>query len=280
MTHRKIPSADGTNIAFEEAGKKGAQSILFVHGIAQSRGSWKSVFDGPLAKDFHLVALDLRGHGDSDAPADDAAYTGGAHLGNDLKAVMDTLGLVKPIIVAWSYGGVVTGEYLRSHGDAALGGILFAAAAVRVGKPAKGLLGPVMLENGRALMSDDAAIYEAGSRTFMAGGTAKPLSEEIFERAIADMKRVPAHARRALLMRSEDFGPELEKVAIPTAVVHGTADRVVLPAMSGYIHSTIQSSELSSLDDIGHVPWDESPESFERALRRLAARVTSGGALA
>ena len=280
MTHQTTSSADGTKIAFEEGGKHGAQSILFVHGIAQSRGTWKRIFEGSLAKDFHLVALDLRAHGDSDAPTEDAAYTGGAHLGNDLKAVIDALGLVKPIIVAWSYGGVVTGEYLRAHGESALGGILFAAAAVKIGKPAKGLLGPVMLENGRALVSDDPAIYEAASRTFMAGSTAKPLPEALFEEAIAAMKRVPAHARKALLTRSEDFGPELEKVSIPTAVVHGTADRVVLPAMSGYIHSTIQSSQLCSMDDIGHMPWDESADGFERAIRRLAERVTAGGGLA
>lgn len=280
MTHRTVTSADGTKIAVEEAGKKGAQSILFVHGIAQSRSSFRRVMEGPLAKDFHLVAFDLRGHGDSEAPADAIAYTSGERLGNDLKAVIEAFQLDKPIVVAWSYGGVVTGEYLRHHGDSRLGGILFAAAAIKIGKSAKGLLGPVMLENGRALISDDAELYEAGSRTFTEGLTHKALSAELLEESRGFMRRVPAHARRALLTRHEDFGPELEKVAVPTAVVHGTQDRVVLPAMSGFIHSVIQSAELSSLDDVGHVPWDESPEGFERAVRRLAARVISGGALA
>jgi pimeloyl-ACP methyl ester carboxylesterase len=268
---RLVRAPDGVRIAVDESGSPQGTPVVFLHGIAQSRRSWQSVLEGPLARDHHLIAVDLRGHGDSDRPEGDDAYAG-ARLGADLKAVCAELGLSRPVIVAWSYSGVVVGEYLRAHGADGLGAILFAAAAIKVGKPARALFGPAMLNHGRALMSEDQAIYEAGARAFLLACAARPLSASFVEAGLAEMARVPAHVRRSLLGRSEDYSAELASSGLPLATVHGALDPVVLPAMSEHVASLAPGVESTSLRGVGHLAFLEAEEAFNAAIRALVAR--------
>jgi pimeloyl-ACP methyl ester carboxylesterase len=267
-----IVTSDGVRIAIRDVGPRDATPILFLYGIAQSLHVWDSVLAGPLARDMRLIALDLRGHGDSDKPERDAAYVPGNRLGEDLFDVIRALGLARPILVAWSYGGIVVGEYLRAHGSEDVGGILFAAAVIKLGRPARPLLGPVMLSNGRVLMSDDDATYDAGARTFIAGCPGSPIDPMILEQSLQEMKRVPAHVRRTLLSRHEDFSEEVARCTAPIATLHGTLDQVVLPAMSDCVASLNPAIENVRIENIGHLLMVEAPIAFENAVRVLAAR--------
>ena len=263
-TKLRVSSSDGTGIAVEVTGPVGAPAIVLIHGIAQSRQAFRSVLDGPLSRDHRLVAFDLRGHGESDKPEAPEAYTTGNRLGEDLHAVIATLGLDRPAILAWSYGGVVVSEHLRLYGDAGLGTLLFLGAAVRLGKPAKGLLGPTMLANGRGLVSDDDATYRATAKTFLEGCFATPHD---VDGMVAEMLRVPAHSRRALLTRSEDFDAELAASKLPFATIHGAEDSVILPAMSEHIASRHPGTLATVIPGVGHVVPEEAPAAFEAAVR-------------
>jgi pimeloyl-ACP methyl ester carboxylesterase len=273
MTTTFVRSTDDVNLAVEEAGPRGARAIVFLHGFGQSRHSWRALLDGPLATDHRLVAVDLRGHGDSDKPTPLEAYAQDERLGQDLEAVLDALDVRRPTLVAWSYGGVVVGEYLRRYGSGRIGGLLLSAAAVMVGRTAKGFFGPGMLSHARALLSDDPEQYEAGARAFVGACSKVPLDESFVEQAVAQMKRVPVHVRRAYLSRSEDFSPEIARCSVPIVTVHGSADEVVLPAMSEHVHELSPSSVYVGLEEVGHVPWLEAQGPFLRTLRELSARV-------
>ena len=271
MSTTFVRSPDDVNLAVQASGPREAPAVVFLHGFGQSRHSWRALLDGPLAEDHRLVAVDLRGHGDSDKPTAQEAYTQDERLGQDLEAVLDALDLRRPTLVAWSYGGVVVGEYLRRRGSERLGGILLSAAAVMVGRTAKGFFGPGMLSHARALLSDDPEQYEAGARAFVAACSKVPLDEAFVEQAIAQMKRVPVHVRRAFLSRSEDFSAEIARCRAPIVTVHGSADEVVLPAMSDHVRKLVPSSVFVGLEEVGHVPWLEAPNPFVRTLRELCA---------
>jgi non-heme chloroperoxidase len=263
-----VSTDDGLSLAVCESGPRSAPPIVFVHGIAQSKQSWQGVLAGPLSARRRLVALDLRGHGDSDKPAGPEAFAR-PRLASDLAAVIRGLGLERPTIVAWSYGGVVLGEYLRRHGDGALGGVVLAAASIRTGRDALDLYGPAMLNNGRALVSDDAAVYEAGARAFLAGCTARPLPPDALEAAVAAMRVVPPHVRRALLSGSEDYRPEYAATRVPVATLHGDLDAVVAPAMSDMIAALRPGIRQARLAGVGHLPWAEEPALFTATLTSL-----------
>jgi non-heme chloroperoxidase len=266
-----VPTEDGLRIAYDDAGPPGAPAVIFLHGIGQSRTAFRGVLEGPLARDVRAIAFDLRGHGASDKPGGAEPYAEGA-LGRDLAALIDRLDLRRPVLVPWSYGGVVAGEFLRHHAGAArVGGVLLAAASVRVGRTWRALFGPTMTGHGRGLMSDDEAAYRATSAAFVAGctATARP---DFAAAAVEAMALVPSTVRRALLTRDADYLPDYAAAGVPVAAIHGDDDQVVLPALSEEAVARIPGATLTRLPGVGHAPFVEAPEAFERALRALLLR--------
>ncbi|WP_002639265.1 alpha/beta fold hydrolase [Myxococcus hansupus] len=270
---RFVEGSGGVRLAVSESGPPSdAPSVLFVHGLAQSRQSWEGVLTGRLAQRHRLVAIDLRGHGDSDKPEGDTPYLEGSHFAGDLEAVIGQLGLVRPVVVAWSYGGVVVGDYLRQRGDAGLGGLFFVAAALKTGKPARALFGPGMMSNARGLMSEDPAVYESTARSFVEACSARPLDPSRVDAGVQAMLRVPPNVRRALLSRAEDYSVELERCTRPVATLHGELDQVVLPAMSTEVVLPCARSQRGTwLPGVGHLPFVEAATAFEDALAAFVA---------
>ena len=81
-----------------------------------------------LARDFRIIAYDLRGHGLSDKPTDPACYQDGKRWADELAAVIAAKRLRRPVLVGWSLGGRVLRQYLMHYGDGALSGINFLAS--------------------------------------------------------------------------------------------------------------------------------------------------------
>lgn len=269
-----IRSADGTNIAYEETGSARMRPVVLLHGFGQSRAIWRPLLEAAIASELRFVAVDLRGHGDSDKPESPDAYRND-QLGEDVDAVIRHLDLKRPILVGWSYGGVPLGEYLRRHGDGALGGLLLAAASIRLGRDSAHLFGPTMMENARGLMSGEGMTYEKASQAFLEGCANRALPNDFTESALVAMRRVPQHVRRAYLTRGDDFSREIAAAKVPITLVHGEADQVVLPAMSEHIGKVALHARYVELADVGHVPWIEAPDAFHHALRDLAGRATT-----
>src|SRR5215831_735503 len=63
-----VKTPDGLTISAQEWGNPNGPEILFIHGFSQSHLSWIKQVTSDLAKDFHMVTYDLRGHGNSDKP--------------------------------------------------------------------------------------------------------------------------------------------------------------------------------------------------------------------
>src|SRR5579864_8557530 len=101
-------SSGGLNIAFDDIapGGGGGQTVFLIHGFATNRAEnwrrlgWYGAFE---RKDYRIVALDLRGHGESDKPHDPGAYGGEALLG-DILGLMDHLGLGRVDLMGYSMG--------------------------------------------------------------------------------------------------------------------------------------------------------------------------------
>jgi pimeloyl-ACP methyl ester carboxylesterase len=90
------------------------QTIMFVHGYAGVLESWEHQINH-FARYYRVVAPDLRGHGQSDAPYTD--YTM-AEIVSDLQAIVEDLNLPeKFILVAHSFGGSIAVEYANAHAD-------------------------------------------------------------------------------------------------------------------------------------------------------------------
>jgi pimeloyl-ACP methyl ester carboxylesterase len=269
----RVRARDGLLLTVEEAGDPELPAVIFIHGYVQSRAIWRPVLTGPLARHLRLVAYDARGHGESEDP--DPERAGLDWLAADLGAVIDAVGGPPPIIAPWSYGGVVLGEHLRA-GARPLGGLFCLAASSAIGRAARPFYGPAMLDNARAMLSVEPATYEAGARAFLAASTAAAFPAAHFESTLAEMLRVPAYVRSAMLRSDADYLPELAACAAPLSILHGRRDVVVVPAMSERLlarraTAAAPPAEVTWLDDLGRLLWLEAPAAFEAALLSLAA---------
>jgi non-heme chloroperoxidase len=268
---RTVTGAGGMPIATHEHGDPQGRPVLFIHGFCQSHLCWHEQYTAPALAGLRMVALDLRGHGESgrEVPQGGAPYAPSDYA-EDVKAVIDELGLSQPVLVGWSYGGLVIADYVRTCGTAAISGAVFAGAACRLNPPAQEdtFIGPGFLENGVDLMSSELESFIRGTVNFLNACIHEPLAPEHFAWHLAYNMMVPAANRIALLGRGaerfdEEVLPAFDKPAI---VIHGREDTVVLPAAGEAIAGAIDGAHLRLYDRCGHAPFYERPADFNRDL--------------
>src|SRR4051812_30129493 len=103
--HHRITGGAGIGLHVAETGNENGRPVLFIHGLSQCELAWRKQLFSDLADDLRLVAMDLRGHGQSERPPD--GYDDQANWAEDVHAVITTLNLERPILCGWSYGGGV-----------------------------------------------------------------------------------------------------------------------------------------------------------------------------
>lgn len=111
-------SPDGLRIAYETVGQ--GDSVLLIHGFASSRAqNWRATgWYQPLAdRGFRVIAMDVRGHGDSGKPHDPASYNYSLMAGDAL-SVLKAAGAAPAHIIGYSMGGHLGIELLMTHADA------------------------------------------------------------------------------------------------------------------------------------------------------------------
>lgn len=273
MQTHTVKGADGINLHAREWGRPAGIPILLIHGWSQSHLSWSKQCDELGQRGYRVVALDLRGHGMSDAPLQADQYIDGNKWADDIAAVIDQVALDKPILVGWSYGGYVVLDYVHKYGQDKIAGINFVAAAVILGKKASGpLIGPGFLENAPGACHPDLPTNIAAIRGLLRACVAKPIDRDDFEVMLAHNMVVHPQVRGFLLQRELDFTPVVEGIKVPVLATHGRSDIVVLPAMTEHILEHCDGARVSWFDDVGHAPFIEEPERFNRELIAFAER--------
>lgn len=262
-----VTGGGGLQLAVYEAGDPEGPPILFIHGITQSHLAWGRQMQGPLAEEFHLVAMDLRGHGASDKPLDAANYTDSELFAKDIDSVIRSKSLERPVLVGWSYGGYVIADYLRHFGDGDIGGIVLVGVSPRLGtEEAKDDLGPDFLAAVGGLMSGDVRTNIEAVRNFLPLVTEKPLSDEARDIAFGSAMMVPPAVRRGLFGRELDNVDVFAGVEASALIVHGRHDRIVRLGTAQEMAEIMPNAELKVYDGSGHAPFLEEAEGFNQDL--------------
>lgn len=273
-----VTGGGGVKLAVYEAGNPDGPAILFVHGFTASHLSWGPQFAGPLSKDFRLVAFDLRGHGASDKPLEATQYTDSKLWAQDVDAVIRAKKLTRPVIVGWSYGGYVIADYVRAHGDANLGGLVFVGAVTKSGsEDAQKMIAEPMGPIFANMLSPEVLAQIQGTQALLRAATVKPLERDAFEIMLGNSMLTPQPVRVAMSMRTLDNDDVLGKISVPTLVIHGRQDAIVHVASSEHIAKTVPGATLQIWDTVGHAPPLEDSERFNRELAEFVRSARKGG---
>jgi non-heme chloroperoxidase len=274
-TQHTVVGAGGVNLNVLEYGNSSGPAIVFIHGWSQSYMCWLKQLESNLAKDFRLIALDLRGHGLSDAPLEQSAYTSSQFWADDVNVILQHFHLQKVILVGWSYGGLVISDFLRFYGEERVAGINFVGAAVKLNEAAIGpFIGPGFYEIFEAAVSNDLVASIDAMRTFLDGCFKKKLPREEYERILCFNMAVRPDVRGSIAARDLDNVDVLKTLNAPVLVTQGEEDTVVLPSMAHCILENCVSSEASWYEGVAHGPFIEDTGRFNRELAIFARRAS------
>jgi pimeloyl-ACP methyl ester carboxylesterase len=275
MQDHAISGGCGLKLHVVETGKPTGKPILFIHGFSQSGLAWNKQLRSDLAEDFHLVSMDLRGHGLSGKDRD--VYGDPKLWADDVHAVIETLALTSPVVVGWSYAGLVITDYVTHYGEGQIAGTNWVGALSRLGKPlvAPGFLGADFLECVPGFVSDNVEESAMALQKFVRCCVYAELSPEDLHFLLGCTTVVPPYVRQGLISRNVNNDSVIEGMRKPMLFTYGEEDRIALKAMRDHMVKLAQQakSKLSLYSKIGHAPFWEAPGRFNMELRQFRESV-------
>jgi len=268
--------AEAVRLHVDDSGGDG-RPVVLIHGWPLSAQAWEPQVAALRAAGHRVVAYDRRGFGRSAKPESDYGYD---TLADDLAHVMDQCGLQDVTLVGFSMGGGEVARYVARHGESRLRSVVFAAAVppylMKTADNPEGPLAPGKAQQMKeALAQDRDAFFDQFTRDFFSADGALRVSEPQRGDAIALCHQSAQHAALACMdsFGTTDFREDLEKVTVPTLVIHGDADAIVPLEGSGQrTHRAVPHSELVVVRggphglNVSHAPeFNEALLSFLRA---------------
>lgn len=261
--------ANGIELHVEQHGA-GTPALVFLHYWGGSARTWRHVTD-LLAPEFRTIALDQRGWGQSDAPAQ--GYTL-ADLAADAQAVIAALAPERYILVGHSMGGKVA-QLIAARRPAGLIGLALVAPS-----PPSPLELPLAVRKGMVAAYDTRESIVATVAQVLAPGG---LGAEDLAGVIAESLAGAPAARAAwpLAVSQEDITAEAARIAVPTIVLSGADDRVDPPeVLRRELLARVPQARLHVLPDAGHLLPLEVPTTLASLLRAFALSLGSEDAVA
>ncbi|MET0329334.1 MAG: alpha/beta hydrolase [Luteimonas sp.] len=251
--------------------------VVLIHGWPLSAESWKAQ-TGPLRDaGYRVVAYDRRGFGRSEKPADGFDYD---TLAADLAGVLEDLDLHDVTLVGFSMGGGEVARYIANHGEDRLHSVVFAAAVPPyMRKTEDNPDGPLTDEKARemedGLKRDRDTFFDGFTQDFFSANGALKVDEQTRQEAIALCRQSDQAAALGCMQAfgTTDFRDDLDKVTVPTLVLHGDSDGTVPYEGSGKrTHAAIAGSEAVVVPDAPHGFNASHAEAFNRALIDFLAK--------
>jgi len=272
-----LPSEHDVNVGqlrfrYLDWGTKGLRPILFLHGGALTAHTW-DLCCLALRDEFHCIALDQRGHGDTDW-APDADYSIGAQR-EDIRGFADRLGLDRFVLVGQSMGAINGLAFAVTHPERLSALVMIDA-------------GPEVRRRGSSRI-----------REFVNGGAKPETLEEIIERALAfNPRRDPQILRRSLmhnLRRQPDgswswkydrsrfqrldhdihlaerrrLADNLAKVTCPAFIVRGAESDVFHQDDAERLAKNFPDGRQITIAQAGHTVQGDNPKDLVAALREF-----------
>jgi len=256
-----------TTIFVKRAGV--GRPLLLIHGFPLNNELWRPQIV-TLSNNSLVIAPDLRGHGQS--PPTPGPYSMDM-LADDCAGVLKELGINQPaVICGLSMGGYVSFAFIRRHPELVAGLILVATRAGADSEEGRNNrdnaaqkvktegIQPVIDSMLPILVSPKTYQERAGLVQQIEGIMAQTSPEGMIS-ALMGMKSRP------------DSTPSLEKIAIPTLILHGADDQIIPVSEAEAMHAAIKGSYLEIIPGAGHLLNLEQPQLFNHAVEKFLSEL-------
>ena len=255
---------NGVRLYYELHGDSG-EPLVLIHGYTGDVSDWRYQI-AEFARTHRVLAVDLRGHGKSEAPRDRSAYSL-LQMSSDVEALIAHIGFRRYHLLGHSMGGAVVQEIaLRS--PARLLSLTLEDTLCQFG-PLGDEPYARWLEDRLKLAEEQgmAAVAEAPAPTPPPPHMSEERLEEMKQR-LATMSVDAFVGAWQGILAWPGTRDRAKGIAVPTLVVCGDLDAPVLIAGSKYLAESIPGASLVVMPEAEHAPQYERPELFNAVLRR------------
>ncbi|MDU4890794.1 MAG: alpha/beta hydrolase [Clostridium sp.] len=249
----------------EDLNPEGKKTIVFLHGWPGSHNLFEYQFDELPKHGYRCIGIDTRGFGESDKPYKGYDYD---RLSDDVKCVVDALKLKDFTLAGHSTGGAMAVRYMGRHGGCGVSKlVLISAAAPRLTK-----------SKGFPYGSDEESINKIIEGTY--ADRPKMLSDfgdiffyqhitQSFSQWFLNLGLQAAGWSTASIAKTwlkEELFSDLESIKVPTLILHGIHDKVVLFELAKIQNQCIRNSKLIPFKFSGHGVFYDEKDKFNKEL--------------
>jgi pimeloyl-ACP methyl ester carboxylesterase len=277
--HERFIVVNGLRLHYREWGASPARTILLLHG-GSAHAHWWDLFADSCSTAYRLVALDLRGHGDS-AHRDPPAYQIEDYV-DDVAALIDELALARVDVVAHSLGALVAAAYAgrapqRVHSLVVVDSPLrISASSARYMDRLRNFPQPIYRDRAQAV------------RRFRLLPVRTEASPEVLAHVathgicqLDDGRWSLKFDREALANHTpQDFSPILAALTCPILLVRGAHSTLLTPAALSALHAVAPHAETAEIPNAHHHVMLDNPPAFEAAVRGFLDRAWSAESVA
>ena len=256
----------GLRLHYLEWGEVNSMSLVLLHHVGSQAHVWDD-FARRMAPDYHVLALDLRGHGDSDW-ADAQRYTTEDYA-SDVAALAARLQLSKTIILGGSLGGRVALVYAAQNPGIVDALIMEDVGPVRPEEIARGLTDRVSAGEVEFDTVEEWADHMRGDNTrtpYEAFLHNARHATKWLPNGKLRLKRDPGTSQGFVPLKLWDY---VERVRAPFLLVVGSESAIVTADQREGVLRIIPDSELVEIEGAGHIIVQDRPEDFEQAVRHF-----------
>ncbi len=248
---------DGVKIYYRWDGE--GPPLTLVHGVGGGNDAWDSVVED-LKRDFRILRLDLRGHGQSDKVK--GAYTVWDFV-SDIKALLDHVGLKRTRLAGFSLGGLIVQGFALKHQDYIERLAIMAAVAGRTPEE----FARVRERLAHLTAKGPLGHFEASvDRWFTPEFRAKNPDVIARRRRHAERMDPECYAAAYTVLAETDFADRLHEIKVPTLVATGEFDVGSNVRMSTVMHEAVAGSKLHIWPGLKHSMLFEAPHDVSATL--------------
>ena len=258
------------NIGYSEMGQ--GSSIVLLHGFPLNRSMWQDQ-TRELSATHRVIMPDLRGHGETAAPSDQATME---EMAEDVAALLDYLKIEQTVLGGLSMGGYVAFAFYRLFPNR-VRALLLADTRPQADTEQARRNREEMRK--RALQQGIDAIAEAMLPKLLAPATLAQETEVVarVREMIKGMKPEGAAAALRGMAARRDQSDLLPEIISPTLIIVGSEDAVTTPSDAELMHRLIRNSQLEVIEGAGHLSNVERPAEFNQALIKFLTQLDYQG---
>jgi non-heme chloroperoxidase len=266
MPYVTVGKENSSNIDLYYEDHGSGQPVVLIHGYPLSGASWEKQVPVLLNAGHRVITYDRRGFGKSSQPTTGYNYD---TFAEDLRELIAHLELREFALVGFSMGGGEVARYLGKYGSKDVSKAVIISGVppylLKTPENPEGVEGSVFEGIQKAVAADRYAFFTEFFKNFY--NTELLLNKRVSEQAVQASWNLAAGASAFASLACvptwhEDFRKDLNKIDVPTLVIHGDADRILPITASGFrTAKLIKGARLSVVKDGPHcITWTHADE--------------------